>query len=173
MRLSYWGGFSCCGAWTLWRAGFSWCWRSCCRARILGRVGFSGCGAQAPWHLGSSQTKGGTCVYCIGRWIFYHWATKEVLIFLLSHFYFSYWPAGVLKYVLDKNTLSDMSIANFFFNSVDLIFTLLMVSLDEQSWFINIASLSVGIIFCFVYSQVMRTSFYVFFQILCCFTFHI
>ena len=37
------------------------------------------CGAWpcALWHVGSSQIRGQTCVSCTGRWILYHWATRE------------------------------------------------------------------------------------------------
>ena len=35
-------------------------------------------GLAAPWHVESSQTRDRTCVPCIGRWILYHWTTKEV-----------------------------------------------------------------------------------------------
>ena len=34
-------------------------------------------GLAAPWNKGSSWTRGGTCVSCIGRQILYHWATRE------------------------------------------------------------------------------------------------
>ena len=34
-------------------------------------------GFVAPWHVGSSQTRDGTCVFCIGRQILYRWATRE------------------------------------------------------------------------------------------------
>jgi len=33
-------------------------------------------GLAAPWHVGSSQTKGQTHVPCTGRQILYHWATR-------------------------------------------------------------------------------------------------
>ena len=36
------------------------------------------CGALAPQHVGSSQTRDHwTCVFCTGRRILYHWATRE------------------------------------------------------------------------------------------------
>ena len=34
-------------------------------------------GIVAPRHVGSSKTEDRTCVPCIGRWILYHWATRE------------------------------------------------------------------------------------------------
>ena len=36
-------------------------------------------GLVALWHVGSSSTRGQTCIPCIGRWIFIHWTTREVL----------------------------------------------------------------------------------------------
>jgi len=35
-------------------------------------------GLVAPPHVGSSQTRDGTYVPCIGRWILNHWTTREV-----------------------------------------------------------------------------------------------
>ena len=35
-------------------------------------------GLVAPWHVGSSWTRAGTRVPCIGRWILNHCATREV-----------------------------------------------------------------------------------------------
>ena len=32
---------------------------------------------EAPWHAGSSWIRDQTHVSCIGRWILYHWATRE------------------------------------------------------------------------------------------------
>ena len=67
---------------------------SCSWAQALGLVDLSSCGSQAlehrrsscdakclvaPWHVGSSQirTRDRTGVSCIGRWMLYHWATRE------------------------------------------------------------------------------------------------
>ena len=59
---------------------------SCCWAWALGIQVFSGSRAQAQylWHMGlvaprhvGSQIKGRIHVSCIGRWILYHWVTKE------------------------------------------------------------------------------------------------
>ena len=36
-------------------------------------------GLAAPWHVRSSQFRGQTHIFCIGRWILYHWATREAL----------------------------------------------------------------------------------------------
>ena len=41
-------------------------------------------GSAAPWHLGSSQTRDWTRVSHIGRWILYHWANREPLLYI-SH----------------------------------------------------------------------------------------
>ena len=81
----------------------------CCRAQALGCKSFSTCGmwaqqlkfpgssAQAQqlwgtglvglWHVGSSWTRDRTCVSYIGRWIPYHWATREdfIIAFQLIH----------------------------------------------------------------------------------------
>ena len=89
------GGCSSCSTLASHRGGFS------CVARPLGHGGFSSCGtwvqslwfpssrAQAqelwctglvaPWHVGSSWIRDQTLVSCIGRWILYHWATREAL----------------------------------------------------------------------------------------------
>ena len=55
-------GFSSCGAWYLER-GLSNSWHT---------------GLVACWHVGSSQTRGQTCVPCIGRWVLNHRTTREV-----------------------------------------------------------------------------------------------
>ena len=34
-------------------------------------------GLVAPWHVGSSWIRDGTCVSCTGRWILYNWVTGE------------------------------------------------------------------------------------------------
>ena len=70
---------------------------SSCGMRALERVGFSSCrkqaqylwcmGLVAPQHVGSSRIRGQTHVSWIGRWILYHWATREApsLVFLNIH----------------------------------------------------------------------------------------
>ena len=73
-----------------WRRGFLFGFRSWVS---LGHTGFSSCGAWylerglsnswhtglvACWHVGSSQTRGRTCVPCIGRWVLNHRTTREV-----------------------------------------------------------------------------------------------
>ena len=79
-RASPCGGFSCCGR----RTGFSSCgtW-----AQQLWLVGSKAqahqlwlTGLVAPRHVGSSQTRGGTRVPCIGRWILNHCAPGKSLL---------------------------------------------------------------------------------------------
>ena len=67
-------GCSSCGAQASHWGGFS-----CCRARGAGRVGsvVAAPPAAAPRSVGSSWTRAWTHVSCIGRWILYHWATRE------------------------------------------------------------------------------------------------
>ena len=36
-------------------------------------------GLAAVQYVGSSQTRDQTHVFCIGRWVLYHWATREAL----------------------------------------------------------------------------------------------
>ena len=70
-----------CSAWLSHRGDFS-----CHGARTPG--------TQAQWlwykdlvalqHVGSSQTRDQTCVPCIGWWVLYHWATREVLFIPLK-----------------------------------------------------------------------------------------
>ena len=65
---------------------------SYCRALTLGHLGSI---VMAPWlshsvAVGSSQTRDRTRVSCVGRWILYHWATRDpphplVLMLLLFH----------------------------------------------------------------------------------------
>ena len=49
-------------------------------------------GLVTPQHVGSSRTRGQTCVSYIGRWILYHWASREATDFsfckVCSHFNF-------------------------------------------------------------------------------------
>ena len=49
-------------------------------------------------HAESSWIRDQTCVSCIGRWILYHWATKEVPnVFLLNDFYtYIFWSSCLL-----------------------------------------------------------------------------
>ena len=67
------GLLSSCSAWASHYHGFSWC-----RARALDTGSIVGCtGLVAPRHVVSFWTKDQTHVSCIGRWILYHWATRE------------------------------------------------------------------------------------------------
>ena len=59
----------------------------------------------APRHMVSSQTRDQTCVPCTGRWILYHWTTREVS---LSGFQLSksqYLSTRILLCLLTVNTL--------------------------------------------------------------------
>ena len=49
---------------------------SCCGAQTLGCAGFNSC-LVSPQHVGCSQIRDPTCVSYLGRWILYHWATRE------------------------------------------------------------------------------------------------
>ena len=94
------GATLCRGAWAPHCSDFS-----CCGSRTPGHAGCSSCslwaqdvtpyfGAQAQWlwptgsvalqHAGSSWTWDWTRVSCIGRWILYHWATKEAQVYFLN-----------------------------------------------------------------------------------------
>ena len=71
---------SLCGAWALGT------WDSVVTTHRL-----SSCGSQlwcmvliAPWHVGSSQLRDGTCISCTGKQIRCHWAPMEDLIFLFN-----------------------------------------------------------------------------------------
>ena len=92
LQFGEWGLLSSCRAWASHCSGFV-----CCRAWALGWEGFSSWGSQtlehrfsrlwcmglvAPRHMGSSWSTDGTNVSCIGRWILYHWATREAQDFI-------------------------------------------------------------------------------------------
>ena len=81
-----WGLLCSCGAWLSHCDGFS-----SCRAQALGCVGFSSC-VPGLWSTGAIVVaRGLSCsaacgiflgrdgihVSCIGRWILYHWATRD------------------------------------------------------------------------------------------------
>ena len=51
-------------------------------------------GPVAQWHVGSSWTRDQTCVLCVGRWILYHWTTREVPKTLVSVAPFHISPIG-------------------------------------------------------------------------------
>ena len=80
---------------------------SCCRSQALGHSDFSSrsrwaqklwfpgsraqatqlwrTGLVAPQHVGSSWTRDWTHVSCIGRWILYHWTTREAPLVVFDH----------------------------------------------------------------------------------------
>ena len=72
-QASHCGSFSCCRAWALGCTGFSSCgfWVLEHRLNSVAR------GLVAPQHVASSWIRDRTRVSCIGRWIPYHWATRE------------------------------------------------------------------------------------------------
>ena len=71
--------------------GCSLRWLPCCKAQTLVFTGFRSCGSRGlehglsgAWaelptqgHVGSSRTRAGTHVACVGQWILYHGATGE------------------------------------------------------------------------------------------------
>ena len=80
------GLLSCGGAWALGCRGFSgwspqalWLW-------CMGLV--------APWRVGSSQTRDGTRIPCLGRRILNHWTTVEVPKFIPRLKFFCRQEAG-------------------------------------------------------------------------------
>ena len=62
------------------------------RASVVAACGLRGCCSQAQylwhaglvalWHVGSSRTRDGTRVSCIGKQVLYHWATREASLWL-------------------------------------------------------------------------------------------
>ena len=91
LRCSAWAshcsGFSCCGAQALEHAGFSSCGTWAQQLRRTGLV--------APQHVGSSQTRDGTHVPCIGWRILNHCATRDVRECFLAFSSFQRLPACV------------------------------------------------------------------------------
>ena len=84
-RASHCGGFSCCGTWALGPAGLSTCGsRLQSAGPVLVARGLSCSGA-----CGICPDQGWTCVFCIGRRILYHWATREALHVSSSCFHIS------------------------------------------------------------------------------------
>ena len=63
------GLLSRCGAQASHCSSFSWA----ARAQSLQHTGLV-----APWHVGSSWIRDGTCVSCMGKQILYHWAISKV-----------------------------------------------------------------------------------------------
>ena len=61
-------GFTSCSRWAQWL----WLLGSRVQAQYLQRTGLV-----ALQHVGSSWTRDWTSVSCVGRWILYHWATRE------------------------------------------------------------------------------------------------
>ena len=76
-------------------AGFSLLWLLLLQS--FRACGLSGCGSVALWHAGSSQTRDRIRVSCVGRWILYHWATREALGILFFRFTNFAAPPGILS----------------------------------------------------------------------------
>ena len=60
------------------------------RAQYLWCMGFD-----APWHVGSSQTRDRTCVPCIGKQILNYWTIREALFF-----FFFYYIKSLIQLIL-------------------------------------------------------------------------
>ena len=90
------GGYACCCAQASHCGGFCRCTAQALENR-LGSCG-SHMGFVALQHLGSSGIRDRIWVSCLGRWIVYHWATREALINFLI--FWCYWVVLVLKYPL-------------------------------------------------------------------------
>ena len=125
------------------------CGLSSCGSRALEHK-LSSCGHMglvAQWHVESSWTRDWILVPCIGRWILYHWATREapdifltvlryvVLTMLWKHrkrrtiffFFFDTWALSFFN--LDPFVLFSSSLAPLSY--VDLIFHDLLKCLDQ------------------------------------------
>ena len=69
---SHCSDFFCCRAWSL------GAWALVLAHMRAVKPGLSSRGTWSPTHVGSSLIRDRTCVLCFGRWILYHWATREV-----------------------------------------------------------------------------------------------
>ena len=80
------------------------CSYSCCRAQAQ----YLCCtGLVAPRHVVSSQTRGQTCVPCIGRWILYHWTPREVAVSGFQPSKSQYLSTRILLCLLTVHTLTN------------------------------------------------------------------
>ena len=64
-------------------------------------------GLAAPRHVGSSQSRDQNRVSCIGRWILYHWATREAQV-LFKYAYSSF--VGLLWRNVYSNSFSSVQL---------------------------------------------------------------
>ena len=108
----YTWAFSCCGVQASHCSGFSsWGRRilgmTVSVAAVGGLSSWRHMGLAAPQHVGSSQTRDGTCVPCIARGILNHWAIREALHFLECHCLLSVLEAS--SGLNRKHTLSGQS----------------------------------------------------------------
>ena len=110
---------SLCAGFSLWRLG--WLWSA--GSRLLG-LWLWHMGSVVPRRVGSSQTRDGTCVPCLGRQILSHWTTREVQLgcFLIL-------SCVSCFYILEINSLLIASFANIFSYSVGCFFVLFMIFL--------------------------------------------
>ena len=93
-------GISCCGMW----------------AQQLWRVGL----AALP-HMGCFLSRGAICVSCIGRWIFNHWATREVLSYGILNILMRLWHYSLSTQTFPPALLTSQSVMSktaHIFNSV-------------------------------------------------------
>ena len=74
------------------RVGHDWSNLAVTGASAIAVCMLSGCGVclAAPWHVGSSQTRGWPCVPYTDRWILNHWTTREVHICVCIYISFYY-----------------------------------------------------------------------------------
>ena len=86
-------------------------------------------GLADPCHVGSSWTRNQTHVPCLGRWILYHWATRDAPLFLLL-------TCRSSLYILDTTSLSNLCFVNILSQSVACLLISFTVFLISRSfWF--------------------------------------
>ena len=83
--------------------GFAWQWLLllCSTGSKAQHCAFSSCGTRVLWYVESSRTRDRTRVSHIGKWILYHWATREAL-----HCHFSiHWSPVDSQHRICRNCL--------------------------------------------------------------------
>ena len=121
---SHCGDVSRCRVWALWPAGFSGC------STDAQYLPFPGSRAQAQdlWGtglvalqlVGASRPRDQTCVSCIGKWVLYHWATREAPWVSRVKFCKNQMPFDLAYYLL--RILSSTKEKNFFSSLLFLFF---------------------------------------------------